>query len=281
MLQPLPAVCAGTSVARGRPGAQEMSLCSSRWHSSFESTLKPTCSRVLLKVAFCGYRADILTTSNPETFQVGGFLLFSPNIQLLNTGVKWSSGLEGSTFSMVLPATMLDAQGAVGVCAVVWILCPAPLSYPGQVCTQVWRTMTPDSLPAAQILITDIFIAIRVDSVPQPKPRDLMFVWTISDMLGSTFINQASLKVSVTHKAFQELLGQDFGNGPRQSLSPNLSSLPQTFRSFSAQCPVHHFCQIYKAHLWFLLQNSNGTRQEARQRNRTEALRENVKIQTD
>lgn len=38
---PLPAVCAGTSMARGRPGAQEMSQCLSGWHSSFESTLKP------------------------------------------------------------------------------------------------------------------------------------------------------------------------------------------------------------------------------------------------
>lgn len=86
----------------------------------------------------------------------------------------------------------------------------------------------------------------------------------------------------MTHKALQELLlGQDFGKGPRQSLPPSLSSLPQTFRSFSAQCPLHHFCQTSKAHPWFLLQTSNGTRQETRQRNRTEALRENDWKNTD
>lgn len=103
-----------------------------------------------------------------------------------------------------------------------------------------------------------------------------MFIWTISDLLGSTFINQGSLKVSAAHKALQELLpGEGFGEGPRHSLSPSLSSLPQTFRSLSAQCPLHRFCQTSKAHPWFLLQNSNGTRQETRQRSRVGVLREN------
>lgn len=125
------AVCAGTSVARGRPGAQEMSLCSSRWHSSFESTLKPTCSQHLWRY----HSVDTELTSWPPPI-LKGFRLFSCSLYSCLTQVfQWSSDLEGSTFSMLLPATMLDTQGAAGVCPVVLILCPATLSYPGQVCT--------------------------------------------------------------------------------------------------------------------------------------------------
>lgn len=81
-------------------------------------------------------------------------------------------------------------------------------------------------------------------------------------MLGSAFINQGSLKISVTSKALQELFsGQGFGKGPRQSSPPSLSSLPQTFQEF--QCPISlaslcSCCQASKAHPRFLFQMSDG-----------------------
>lgn len=161
---PLPAVCAGTSVARGRPGAQEMSLCLSRWHSSFESTLKPMCSQ-----HFWGcHLVDTELTSWPppilKALRWEDFLLFSSNVQLPNTSVQSSSGLEGGTFPFLPQCRRHKLQ----LVFVQWgfdsLSCHTVL--PWKVCTQVWRTMTPGPLPAAQILTTDMFIAMRVDAVP-------------------------------------------------------------------------------------------------------------------
>lgn len=159
---PLPTACAGTSVARGRPGTQEMSLCSSRWHSSFESTLTPVCSQHFWRC----HRVDTELTSWPppvlKDFRWEAFLLLSSNTQLLNTRVSaqfWSGGQH------FLPDPSCHNVGCTRcrwcLSSGVLILCPATLFYPGHFCTQVGRTMTPDPLPAAQILTTDIFIATR------------------------------------------------------------------------------------------------------------------------
>lgn len=164
---PLPALCAGTSVTRGRPGAHEMSLCSSRWYSSFESTLKPACSQHFWRC----HLVDTELTSWPppilKGFRWGAFLLFSSNIQLLHTRVSaklWSGGQH----FLHDPSCHNVACTRCSWClsSGVLILCPATLFYPGQVCTQVWRTMTPDPLSAAQMFITVIFIAVGVDAVP-------------------------------------------------------------------------------------------------------------------
>lgn len=162
-----------------------------------------------------------------QSWNVSGGRLYSCYFQIhscLTQVFQWSSDLEGGTFSMVLPATISDVVQPVFV---QWgldslschIVLPWTGLHSGVNDHDSWSPFNSSNTYHIQ------FIPMRVDAVPQPKPRELIFVWTISDLLGSTFINQDSPKVSAAHKALQELLpGQGFGQGPRQSLPSSLSS---------------------------------------------------------
>lgn len=89
-----------------------------------------------------------------QSWRVSGGRLFSCSLQIYTSvPVKfWPAGqhfLHGPSCHNVgcTRCSWCLSSGAL-------ILCPATLSYPGQVWNQVCRTMTPNPLPAAQIFVT-------------------------------------------------------------------------------------------------------------------------------
>lgn len=255
----LPAVCAGTSVARGRPGAQEMSLCLSRRHSSFESTLKPMCSQ-----HFWGcHLVDTELTSWPppilKAFRWEDFLLFSP-VQF------WSVGQH-----FLPPPTMLDAQAQLVF--VQWgfdsLSCHTVLPWTGLHSGMKDHDSWSPSSSSNTYYRHFYCHEGRCCHLIQAKGIDICMInfWVAPRIQRLTKASKNFFQDKVLVRA----PGSPCHQVSAASHKHSGVSVPNVLGITS----VRHLKHLVS------LQNSNGTRQETWQRNRAGALRENYWKNTD